>query len=256
MTHPVHNDVAMSAGVLALVARLYTGAPPAYGLAAPPNPPPHAHAGDPVRRVRDGLESAEREAAAALLDELPFGILVLDATCHCEYANRTARAALDEGEFLSLDGEIVRAALERDSQALAALAVQIATLPSALDGVPLLVGRRTGRAVRLLALPLHVQGRALLVLLVPDVARARALRRLLGSLFGLTAAEADVAVLMLEGMSLDQVAHERRVTLSTARGHWQTAVWKVGVSREALTGILQRALLISPLADTRHGRGA
>src|SRR5262245_13324835 len=42
----------------------------------------------------------EQAAASAVLDRLPFGLLVVDAQCRSRFENQSARRTLDQGEIL------------------------------------------------------------------------------------------------------------------------------------------------------------
>ena len=59
-------------------------------------------------------------------------------------------------------------------------------------------------------------------------------RRVLTELaYGLTGKEAEIALLIAEGMSLDEIAGELGILVSTARGHLKKAFQKMSVHSQA-----------------------
>jgi DNA-binding CsgD family transcriptional regulator len=55
----------------------------------------------------------------------------------------------------------------------------------------------------------------------------------LQSLYNLTRAEADIANLLLEGLSLEQISEQRLVSLDTVRSQVKTLLAKTGSSRQS-----------------------
>src|SRR5690348_11800972 len=65
----------------------------------------------------------------------------------------------------------------------------------------------------------------------------------LRGLFGLTAAEAGVALAIAKGRSLDAIAASHRVSLNTARTHLKNILSKTGTRRQAeLVALLLRSV--------------
>lgn len=236
--------------VFGVLARLYGGeAEPAEDHA----PATRTAAREPEAAVLEAQQSAERGSACALLDRLPFGILVIDGQRRVHLANAAAARMLDERAFLHVDDGTLEPVCEggelddlvnraRDRQ------------PWPPEGIAVQLQRADGaRSVRVLSLPMAVPGlpEEAIVLLLPDEARAHAVRRLFVSIFGLTPAEAHLAALMAGGLTLAEAASERGITMSTARGQWQTVIWKVGGGANApLVGLLRSALTLPLSAGT------
>jgi DNA-binding CsgD family transcriptional regulator len=230
--------------LLQLVARLYSGTQidTAFAIHEP-------DVRAPLTVVASLQNRAEQAAACALLDRLPFGLVALDAQCLVRFENQAARDAIDRADILVREDGRVRPWSDRDLPRFAH-AAECACVASrwADEGVEILVAHRYREmSLRLLGLRMGSVPGALMILLLPDVARERSLRRLLMTLFALTAAETDVAILMMEGLSLEEVARQRGVRLATARGQWHTARYKVSNSDDgALIDLLRAALLLQP----------
>ncbi len=56
----------------------------------------------------------------------------------------------------------------------------------------------------------------------------------LGKLFGLTPAEASLAVLLGDGLTLDEASHELSIARNTARAHLRSIFAKTGVTRQTM----------------------
>ncbi|WP_174285518.1 helix-turn-helix transcriptional regulator [Sphingomonas bacterium] len=85
------------------------------------------------------------------------------------------------------------------------------------------------RAIRMLA-PF---GAAALVTIVDPTARIRTNADRWRDAFGLTAREAELAALLMQGHSVDSAAHVLGIVTGTARLHLRHALAKTGVSRQA-----------------------
>ena len=72
----------------------------------------------------------------------------------------------------------------------------------------------------------------LVVLLCADPACTRMLATVLVDLFGMTPIDAQLALLILEGLTVAEAARVRGVTTKTARAEWQTVLWKVAADHE------------------------
>jgi PAS domain-containing protein len=239
-------DVGAAHAVFGVLARLYgaDGADQWVPLQATIHLAPEA-------AVLEAQQAAEREAARLLLDRLPFGIIVIDGRRRVQLANEAAEHILEEGSFLRCDGDVLGAATREDEPHLDALVERAQTrVPWPAQGITLLL-QRTGarRPVRILSLALAGPDPtdSGLVLLLPDDARTHAVRRLLATLFGLTPAEAHIAVLMTGGLTLAEAAGERGITINTARTQWQTVIWKVGGGADAPLLALLRSALTLPI---------
>ncbi|MSO75674.1 MAG: helix-turn-helix transcriptional regulator [Alphaproteobacteria bacterium] len=92
---------------------------------------------------------------------------------------------------------------------------------------------------------------AVVLILISDPDREKSgIARDLRALYGLTPAEADVAVALAEGKTLDRVAEERGVSRETVRFQLKAIYAKTGTSRQAE---LARLVLTAPV-DFQRGR--
>jgi DNA-binding CsgD family transcriptional regulator len=72
------------------------------------------------------------------------------------------------------------------------------------------------------------------------------LATVLVDLFGLTPSESQLALLMMEGLTVAEAARVRSVTTKTARAQWQTVLWKVAADNEGQVLSLLRTALALP----------
>ncbi len=234
-------------GVLDLVNRLYTG----DGLVRSGSPQhprsPAPLAAVPTLNALTG--AAERAAAMTVLDRLPFGLLVLDADRRVHFVNETASRALDEADPLVRSGDGVCPWLANDAPQFESLVERTCRLRHCPpeDTTTWLTQRCSTMPLGLLAIHLESGVEGLAALIMPDRAREHMLRRLLVTLFGFTTGEAHVALLMLQGQSIERAARERGITRGTARAYWQNARWKIGAGAERiLMNTLLATLLLPP----------
>jgi DNA-binding CsgD family transcriptional regulator len=66
----------------------------------------------------------------------------------------------------------------------------------------------------------------------PDL-RESASQQILGELFGLTPAEANLAILLARGLSLREASATQHISLHTSRAQLKSVFAKTGVSRQA-----------------------
>jgi DNA-binding CsgD family transcriptional regulator len=198
------------------------------------------------------LRSAQRErgALAEALDLLPTGVIVLDARRHVVLKNRGADRILALKDGLSLDrnGPTADEARENASlQNLIADAIERVGRETIMTTGFLAVSRRSGkRAFAVMVAPLltadySVLRDAAVAILVadPDAGRA-ADSEVLHALYSLTHSEAELVRLLAQGLSLEEAADARGVSMNTARSHLKHAFAKTGTSRQ---GELVRLLL-------------
>jgi DNA-binding CsgD family transcriptional regulator len=188
-----------------------------------------------VLKLKDKIDRAEQVArkTGSALDRLGFGVVVLDRVGRVVLANRAAERAFAPGEELQLrQGRL--------SARSAALATRLEALIGAtMAGEPcadaLIVPRHSGSAWTVWFAPLPERaplalpvGTGTLVLIGDSERRATVCSRDLTALYGLTAAEAELALLLAEGLALGQAAKARSVKISTARSQLLSVLRKTG----------------------------
>ena len=207
-----------------------------------------------VATVGDVQRRTVQAAGALLLDRLPFVLLAVDADGHLAYANESGTALLAAGDRLRLIEDGVHAGRAEDDGALLGMIATLGVVQPAVRNAETcqLASARDGRrfgvlAVRAPAAPDTV------VLLLADPAREQALRALLRSLFGLTRAEAELCLLLVQGLSLEDAARQRRVSPASARASWQAVSWKTGGLPPAPLFQVLHAALALPLDVSQRG---
>jgi DNA-binding CsgD family transcriptional regulator/PAS domain-containing protein len=190
-----------------------------------------------------GCLSLVRDGAIDVVDQFHQGFLLVCEKGEVLYANRAANDITAAHDGLALGARGLRAERASENTTLQRL-IQLACIgteetPRA-DGC-LAVSRPSGRkpyAVKVV--PLRPDRAILLgdppaaTVLIFDPERATHLRPLdLQSIFGLTRAEAAVAIQVVEGQQLQAVADALHITLSTVRIHLQRVFEKTETHRQA-----------------------
>jgi DNA-binding CsgD family transcriptional regulator len=192
-----------------------------------------------------GVRDAQRvrEALGEAMDLLPTGLLLLDARRRVVQHNRGARriAALDDGFRLDPSGPSVEDARENATlQRLIADALDSGVGgPSASTGF-LAASRPSGKpSFAVMVAPLlSAPGRtvvndAAVAIFVADPEAGRIHDpEVLGAMYSLTHSEAELVRLLAKGMSLEEAAEGRGVSVNTARSHLKHVFAKTGTSRQ------------------------
>ncbi|MBP0446090.1 hypothetical protein J8J14_15050 [Roseomonas sp. SSH11] len=229
--------------------------------------------------VQRALELRARLGAAAsglplrMLDAVPEAAMVVDATLAIHHANTAALRLSGPASGLSLarDGSRPGAPLHlrlpgtEETARLTALVQSVARLRQAGGAMRLAaVAERRRHAIAILVSPLpgalHPAGRpadsgpvqGLALLLLRPLDRPGPPAPLLQTLFGLTAAEAEVASGLAGGIRAEQLAERRRVSLPTIRAQVRAVLEKTGtVNLRELEALLASLPLPGP-AENEH----
>lgn len=184
--------------------------------------------------------------AGDALDRLPQAVLLVDAHARVLFANSSARTLLRAADGLASGPNGLRAAALAATAELRRRIAQVAApdglvhsasyramaleRPSGRRPLSVLVAPSRGFARWDLLCP---RARAALVLVgEPDAALALQ-GTALHSLYGLTRAEAAVALAVARGQGLQAVADELGIALATAKTHLQQVFGKTGTRRQA-----------------------
>lgn len=186
-----------------------------------------------------------RSVYAETLDLLALGVLVLDRTARVLESNEVGDAILAEEDGLALSGDVLAAADPTTGGRLRR-AVETMANAAAADGAPppadaLKVERPSGRpALGLVVRPaphrvdLDGQHVPTVAVFLSDPARIPApAAALLAKLFGLTSAEAALAVHLSQGRSLEDSAERLGVSRNTVRTQLRALFAKTGTTRQA-----------------------
>lgn len=190
----------------------------------------------PPRRIL--RVEVERNAAAAALDRLPIGVILIDERGELIACNFSARRILDQRDGLCEDDGMLRGSTHAQTLALHR------SLRSAAEGGAehdrsLSLTRPSGeRPLELLLVPADSDpdpdAPRIVTLFVTDPADAAGPDTdVLQRLYGLTPAEACFASLIAQGRKLEEIAKLQDISLHTARGHLKNIFAKTGTHRQA-----------------------
>lgn len=181
------------------------------------------------------------------LEALAVACVVCNADGLVVFANSAASLLVTEGCGLVLGSQHISALVPSDAKRLASLIVDAATGGS---GGPIAISGPNGNRAFALVAPLPARfgalpGHALVALRsansAPSVTDAA-----LGDLFGLTPAEAQLALALLAGRSLAEVVAWRGVTENTLRTQLASVLRKTGASSQR--DLVRLLSLLPPLA--------
>ncbi len=192
---------------------------------------------------RNTTGAANSEPYSWTPDHLPWSIYALDSCAGITQMNNSARLMLDGELVLCVEDGVLRPkdrmARSKFEQALSiAIKGQVAeTLLSAADGVPSLAAQFVPVNPGRLA---HPSSTVVLLYVWNPLESSAGLGTVLQRLYGLTAAEAQLAECLAAGMELSTAAEQLGISRNTARNHLQQVFAKTGTNRqgEFLTRIL------------------
>ncbi|WP_455231453.1 helix-turn-helix transcriptional regulator [Geopseudomonas aromaticivorans] len=194
----------------------------------------------------DRVESACR-LYVGTLERMGIGSILLDEAGGICRINRAAEAILAEGDSLQLHNGMLEAVAPRDDRRLWRLIKQAAAGRNGSGLVEAIAldrgGQPGGLSVLVRSIPLAAEaGRAAAVeLILRDSNRpAQPSEPLLRQLYQLTPAEASLAVLLGEGLTLEESATRLGISRNTARSHLRAVFAKTGVKRQ--TALVQLLL--------------
>ena len=188
--------------------------------------------------------TSERDLYAGAVNQLSVASIILDEQGRMLTTNAVGRALLDQGEGLSLrDGHLHIEGRNINKELQEALTSIIREQLHGETSVvrALRVPRPGGRSdLGLVVRPVpasqwsegQVSPSAAVFISDPDLQESTS-RPILGALFELTPAEANLATLLARGLSLAQVSVAQNISQHTARAQLKSIFAKTGVSRQA-----------------------
>lgn len=200
-----------------------------------------------IAEVESRFQALQMQSAtwAQALAIMPQPALVLSPAGSVLFANRAAEALLERGDGLILPGGRLDALSPADSRRLAACLASALQRTASRGGAVTIARGEGAPPYRLIALPLSVAERSHALVLIDDPGRPRLHRAdYLRALYGLTGAEAQVAMLLSAGEPAERVAEIRRVTVATVKSLIQRIYRKTDVTKA-----VQLARLIENLPD-------
>jgi len=207
-------------------------------------------------RIQRSLAEANalQHAYRTMSDFAPFPLVIIDntgATC----MSNCRVDALVPGDGLSMGRNGLRATLDSENQrlqqAIRHVVAASTKVPMRLQGLDLEIARPCGkRPYRLVIAPLSpahsASGRcpaAMVIIFDPDIELPLHPERM-RALFGFTRAEAQVAIGIVQGKSLDSIAATHENSVATTRNLLKRVFVKAGVNRQ---NELAMVILNSPL---------
>jgi DNA-binding CsgD family transcriptional regulator len=206
-------------------------------------------AGHPIELLHQGFAAiiARSDAALAVLDGLPFGIIVIDGEGVALLVSRRAEQILAQRDGLVTHGGRLAASRPADTARLRRMIARTWRLadgpgPYASDGLQL--ARPSGRnALIIRVVSLKPRVAALAVLVCDPETRTQVEQSRLHQLYRLTRPEARLVAALAEGERLEAAAQALGVTLGTGRTYLKRVFAKMGVSRQV---DLMRLVLCGP----------
>jgi DNA-binding CsgD family transcriptional regulator len=196
-------------------------------------------------RILSRLQGARRErlALAEVVDRLPTGVLLLDSQRRVVVRNQTAQRIVDLDDGFGIDRNGPSAADARENATLQKL---IADAMDAREGLEqasrgfTTIARPSGkREYALMVTPLLAPAKGaastdvvVAVFVVDPEGGAPPVAEVLEDLYSLTHSEAEIVRRLAMGLSLEEAAQARGVSMNTARSHLKHAFAKTGTSRQ------------------------
>jgi len=188
--------------------------------------------------------ASERDIYSGAVDQLSVATVILDDKGRVLNTNAVASALLKDAGGLSLRGDQLQLASRDANQALQdALASVIRAQQTGQASVvrALRVTRPGGRSplglvIKPVPPPPGVDGQVgpcAAVFISDPQQRDSASQQILGELFALSPAEANVAILLARGLSLAEVSEAQNISPHTARAQLKSIFAKTGASRQA-----------------------
>ena len=188
----------------------------------------------------------ERNLYAGAVDQLAVGTILLDEEGKVLQANHVAQDLLNENDGLKVSSQLLQVGTSRDTRKLRELVKQ--TLTAQLQNKPsvveaLRIQRPSGRSdlgIVVRSVPpssdwgdgKHTPS---VVIFVSDPDRqSQAPQEVVKALFDLTPAEAQLAMLLANGLTLDETSEALCISRNTARAHLRSIFSKTGVTRQTM----------------------
>lgn len=192
-------------------------------------------------RIRDRLAPAANLAGLTALDHSGLAVMVITGPQRrIRFVSRAAERLLAGAPGLSIRRGCLNAVDPRTESRLAAAVARALANAHGADGPPppVVTLPRTGRSPLVLsAAPMPervaVNGEPAVMVLLRDPEHSVPQPGFLQEAFGLTPAEAGVAIALCQGMSPAEIAASFGVGLSTVRTHLKTVMLKTHTSRQA-----------------------
>ncbi len=199
------------------------------------------------RRIRVGEQRAE--VAEAVLNRVTTAVMLVNARGEVVLTNEAAETILRQQDGLTMQQNQLTAAVSESQAELHRILAPPRNGGPAEGGVMLLLRPSGKPAYQLLGSPVQIGDRGpdapwhlLLAISDPEQQQSPGLARTLQRLYGFTPAEAAVANELLNGLSPEEIASQRGVSIGTVRTQLKCLLTKTKTHRQgALLRLLSRA---------------
>lgn len=194
-------------------------------------------------RGRFGALDRRRRAIEAMLDHMGQAALTVRPDGTLVHANAAGESLLRRGDSLALRHGVVSALSSQTAPRLRR-AIGEACAPSGMEAAALLIDRPSGKPLAASVMPFRSPGgrRDALIIVRDEAGVGSEAAHFLRSLYGLTRAEAEIAVRIADGINPAGVASERGVSVATVRAQVKALAAKLGCGRQSEIAALVRAL--------------
>jgi len=187
----------------------------------------------------------ERNLYAGAVDQMAVGTIILDETGKVLQTNQVAERLLQEKDGIKQVNDGLQVGSPRDTQEFRRLVRQAmlsqkgnqATVVEAMR-----VTRPSGRAdlgiiVRSVPLAAWSEGKqcpAVVIFISDPEQQSSAPQEIVRALFDFTPAETQLAMLLANGLTLDEASEELGISRNTSRAHLRSTFSKTGVTRQTM----------------------
>ncbi|MBM7060339.1 helix-turn-helix transcriptional regulator [Pseudomonas sp. UL073] len=195
--------------------------------------------------IRLNRIESERNLYAGAVDQMAVGTIILDEEGKVLQTNQVAERLLQDKDGLKRVDDGLQVGNARDNQEFRrlvkqALLSQKSSNPSVVEA--LRVQRPSGRAdlgiiVRSVPLSAWNEGKqcpAVAIFISDPEQQSSAPQEIVRALFDFTPAETQLAMLLANGLTLDEASEELGISRNTARAHLRSTFSKTGVTRQTM----------------------
>ncbi|MDD0972545.1 helix-turn-helix transcriptional regulator [Pseudomonas fontis] len=205
---------------------------------------PHLERSIKVHMQLNRIET-ERNLYAGAVDQMAVGTIILDETGKVLQTNQVADRLIQEKDGIKLINDGLQVGTARDTQEFRRLVKQSllsqkSSNPSVVEA--LRVQRPSGRAdlgiiVRSVPLSAWSEGKqcpTVVIFISDPEQQSSAPQEIVRALFDFTPAETQLAMLLANGLTLDEASEELGISRNTSRAHLRSTFSKTGVTRQTM----------------------
>ncbi|TXS92080.1 helix-turn-helix transcriptional regulator [Parahaliea maris] len=193
-------------------------------------------------QARIARVESERSLFANAVDRMAVAAIILDQSARIRHSNRAAERLLGEGHWMQSEQGKLRLANRADNQAFRTCLEEV--MEAHLRGEPAFIRalrlsgpESPGAGVLMRPLPLVAapdgSRNPSVALFISDPSQPReAPHEVLMTLFGFTRAEANLALLLANGATLDEACEQLGISRNTGKSHLSAVFSKTGVTRQ------------------------